>query len=144
MCKTMLKDQENTLIITDCDTTLMNSVATMFPTSSPLICKYHITKTVRSRVKLAVGTKHFKGEDGKMVKPGVMVEKIMDTWNGIISSSTKELYAEFVLHFRSVCTIYPKFLKYVKGTILYQVKEKIVCGWIDQVRHFGNTTTDWA
>lgn len=33
-------------------------------------------------------------------------------------------------------------LKYVEGTILDQVKEKIVCIQIDQVRHFGNTTTN--
>ena len=47
-----------------------------FSTSSALLCKYHITKNVRSQVKLAVGTKQVKGGDGKTVKPGVVVEKI--------------------------------------------------------------------
>lgn len=43
---TILKDQGNMhlVIITDCDTTLMNLVATAFPTPSILLCKYHITK----------------------------------------------------------------------------------------------------
>ena len=54
----------------------------------------------------------------------------------------KELYAEFVLHFRNVCAIYSNLVKYVEGTILDQVKEKILCAWTDQVRHFGNTTTN--
>ncbi|XP_058726144.1 uncharacterized protein LOC131597443 [Vicia villosa] len=75
--KTVLKDQQNMpqIIITDHDTALMNSVEIMFHTSSALLCKYHITKNVRIRVKPAV-------------------------------------------------------------------KEKIVCAWTDQVRHFGNTTTN--
>lgn len=75
MCKTILKDKENMsqVIITGCDTTLMNPVGTVFPTSLTLLCKYYITKNVRSRVKLAVGTKQVKLQDGKMVKPGVVV-----------------------------------------------------------------------
>lgn len=62
-----------------------------------------------------------------MVKTSVVLEKIMDAWNGIINSSTKELYAESVIHFKRVCARYPDFLKYVESTILDQVKEKIVC-----------------
>lgn len=50
------------VIITNRDTTLMNSVVNMFPTLSILLCKCHITK----------------GEDGKMDKHGAVVEKIMD------------------------------------------------------------------
>lgn len=34
------------------------------------------------------------------------------------------------------------FLKYIESTILGQVKEKIVCAWIVQVRHFGSITTN--
>ena len=77
-CKTMLKDQENMtqVIVTHCDTTLMNSIATVFPTSSILLCKYHITKNVKSRVKPAVGMKQVKREDAKLVKPGVCKNKI--------------------------------------------------------------------
>lgn len=74
MCITMLKDQENMphVIIIDQDTALMNLVAMVFPTSSTLLCKYNITKNVRSRVKHVVGTKQVKGKDRKIVKPGVV------------------------------------------------------------------------
>lgn len=91
MCKPMLNYQEkmSQVIVTDRDTTLTNLVATMFHTLYALLCKYHITKNLRSRLKLAIDTKEIKGEDGKMVKPSVVVEKIMDAWNGIINSSTK-------------------------------------------------------
>lgn len=119
-----------------------NSVAKMFPSSPTLLSKYHITKNVRSRVKHVVGLKQVKHDDGKLVKPGVVVENIMDAWNSIINSSTEKLYAKFILHFMSVYTIYPDFLKYVVGTILDQVKEKIFCVWTNQVQNFGNTITN--
>lgn len=73
-------------IVTDHDTILMNLISTVLPTSYALFCKYHITKNVRSRLKPPVDTKQIKGEDEKMVKPGVVVEKIMDAWNDIINS----------------------------------------------------------
>lgn len=57
------------VIVTYCNTTLMNSVAKKIPKSYVLFCKYHITKNVISRLKHAVGTKQIKSEDGKMVKP---------------------------------------------------------------------------
>lgn len=57
------------VIVTYCDTALMNSVAKKNLKSYVLLCKYHITKNVISRLKHAVGTKQIKSEDGKMVKP---------------------------------------------------------------------------
>lgn len=33
---------------------------------------------MRSRVKLAIGTKQINGEDGEMVKANVILESIMD------------------------------------------------------------------
>lgn len=125
----MLKDQEEMtkVIVTKRDTVLMNSIANVFPTSYALLCRYHITKNVRSRVKLAVETKQIESENGKMVKAGVVVEKIMDARNHIVMSSTKEFYVDFVMHFRKVYETYPDLLQYVESTILDQAKEKIVC-----------------
>ena len=50
VCRSMLKDQEDMpkVIVTDHDTTLMNVVSIVFPTSSALLCRYHIKKKVRS------------------------------------------------------------------------------------------------
>lgn len=76
----MLKDQVEMpkVIVTDHDTTLMNSITKVFPNSYTLLCRYHITKNVRSRVKPTVGKKQIESEDGKMMKEGVVMEKIMD------------------------------------------------------------------
>ncbi|XP_050876420.1 uncharacterized protein LOC127080131 [Lathyrus oleraceus] len=87
---------------------------------------YHITQNMRSWVKPAVRTKQIEPGDGKLVKAGVVVEKIMDAWNRIINSSIKELYVDSVMHFRKVCEKYHDLSKYVERTILDQVKEKIV------------------
>ncbi|XP_058726465.1 uncharacterized protein LOC131597818 [Vicia villosa] len=56
-----------------------------------------------SEVKPVVGTEQVETEGGKSVKPGVIVEQIMDAWTRIVNSSTKELYADSVIHFRKVC-----------------------------------------
>lgn len=110
----MLKDKKDTpkFIITNRDTTLMNLVTKVFPTSYTLLCRYHITKNVKSRLKPAVGTTKFKGEDKKMVKASVIVERIMNAWNVIINSSMEELYANVVILFRKVCEKYTNLLKY--------------------------------
>lgn len=71
------------------DIALMNSVAKVFPTSYILFCRYHITKNVRNRVKLAVETKQIKVGDKIIVKASVIVERIMNAWTVIISDSTK-------------------------------------------------------
>lgn len=55
-----------------------------------------------------------------MVKVGVILEIIMDTWNVMIFFYMEELYVEYVIHFRRVCDTYMDFLKYVKSTILDQ------------------------
>ncbi|XP_058787061.1 uncharacterized protein LOC131661483 [Vicia villosa] len=93
-------------------------------------------------VKPAVGTKQIATEGGKVVKPGVIVDQIMDAWACIASSSIKELFANAVLQFQKICEKYPDLLKYIESTVLDKVKEKFVCAWIDKVRHLGNTTTN--
>lgn len=77
VCRAMLKDQEEMLkvIVTDHDTTLMNLVAKILPTSYALLCRHHITKNVISWIKLVVETKQLKVVDRKMVKACVIVEK---------------------------------------------------------------------
>ncbi|XP_050916349.1 protein FAR1-RELATED SEQUENCE 6-like [Lathyrus oleraceus] len=118
VCQAMLKDQEEMpeVVVTYRDTVLMNSVAKIFPTSYALLW-----------------TKQIKSKDGKIVKTGVIVENVMDAWNGIVNSSIKDLYVDYVMHFKKVCEKYHDLLKYVESTILDQVREKIVCALTDQL-----------
>ncbi|XP_050886362.1 uncharacterized protein LOC127091721 [Lathyrus oleraceus] len=144
VCRTLFKDQGEMpkAIVTGRDIALMNLVAKVFPSSNALLCRYHITKNVKSRVKLTVGTKQIESEDGKMVKASVVVEKLMNAWNHIINSSIIELYTDSIMHFRKVCEKYPDLFKYVESTILDQMKENFFCAWTNNVRHLVNTTTN--
>ena len=45
------------------------------------------------------------------MKEGVVVGRTMVACNDIVNSSTKELYANYVIHFTKVCEIYPNFIE---------------------------------
>ncbi|XP_058766511.1 uncharacterized protein LOC131640124 [Vicia villosa] len=94
-------------------------------------------KYLSRKVKVAVGTKQVATEGGKAVKPGVIVDQIMDAWARIANSSTKELYVDTVLQFWKICEKYPDLLKYVESTILDKVKEKKgdLCKAWDTIHH---------
>lgn len=49
----------------------------MVPTSNILLCRYHIIKNARGRLKHAVGTEQIKGEEKEMIKFSVILESIM-------------------------------------------------------------------
>ncbi|XP_050877400.1 protein FAR1-RELATED SEQUENCE 5-like [Lathyrus oleraceus] len=80
VCQEMLKDQDemSKVIVTNRDIVLMNSVANVFSISYALLCRCHITKNVKSRVKPVVGTKQIEPKDENMVKVSVFVERIID------------------------------------------------------------------
>ncbi|XP_058747045.1 uncharacterized protein LOC131620037 [Vicia villosa] len=98
ICKTLLVDQNNmpSDIVIDRDNALMNAVGTVFPTSTALLCRYHLTSNVRSNLKIAVGTKEKKDENGNIIKPGVVVEKIIGAWKKVLDSCSEDLYTENV------------------------------------------------
>src|SRR3954467_14475889 len=136
ICKSLLVDQNvmPKVIVTDRDNALMNAVDTVFPTSTALLCLYHITCNVRSKLKLAIGTKDRPDENGKVIKAGVVVERIMAAWREILDAHS--------VHFRSLCGSIKTFCHYVESTILNKVREKVVCAWTNRVRHLGCTTTN--
>lgn len=53
------------VIVTHRDTTPMNVVANIFPTSSALVCRCHISKNVRVKCKLHCKVKGVKGKEVK-------------------------------------------------------------------------------
>jgi hypothetical protein len=70
------------------------------------------------------------------------VKTIMDTWEVIINSDTKQAYIDSCNRFKIVFDKFPKFLKNVETTILGKVKEKVVWFWVNQFIHMGNVTTN--
>jgi len=54
----------------------------------------------------------------------------------------ESIYLNSLCTFKTVCTKFPKFLKYVQYTILDRVKKKIARAWIYRVMHVRDTTTN--
>jgi len=83
----------------------------------------------------------FGKNNGKEVKHGDVVKKIVSAWKVIVESLTQELYTSALVEFQDVCSDFPIFLKYVMAT-LEEVKEKIVRAWTDHVLNLGCITTN--
>jgi len=128
------------LIVTDKDMSLMKVVENVFPESYAMNCYFYVQTNVKQRCildcKYPLGKK-----DGKEVKRGEVVKKIMRAWKAIVESHTQELYANSLVEFQDVCSDFPLFLNYAMTT-LKEVKEKIVRAWTDHVLHLGCRNTN--
>ncbi|GAU51671.1 hypothetical protein TSUD_371910 [Trifolium subterraneum] len=135
-CKSLLIRKETfpKVIVTDKDKSLMNVVAKVFPNSTALVCRVHVYKNVKAKLKAVCNAK----------------EQIMDQllktlklqWNSIVDSTSEESYTTAVVEFRKVFEKFPNFVKYVETTVLDPVKEKFVSAWTDSVMRIGNTSTN--
>lgn len=144
MCRSLLcsTDIFPKVIVTDRDNALMNVVAKVFPTSTALLCQYHIAKNVRSKCKLLCKVVEMDPKK-KKEKQSELWDTVMRAWSCVVDSPTKEVYLENEGNFRKICEKFPKFLEYVDKSIFNStVKEKIVRAWTNHVMHFGNTTTN--
>lgn len=119
------------VIVTDRDISLMTAVQTIFPTSTNLLCQFHIDKNVKAKCKM-------------FVSPTEAWEPVMDAWNSIMDSPDETKYAERLIRFEVVCSPWPFFVDYVNKTWLLPHKEKFVKAWTDRVMHMGNTTSSRA
>ena len=141
MCK-LLKSKMNIskVVVTNRDTTLMNAVANVLSESYAMNCYFHLQKNVKARCILDCRYPLGK-KDGKEVKHGDVVKKIMRACEVIVESPTQELYANALMEFQNVCNDFPIFLTYAMATLDVD-KEKIVRAWIDYVLHLGCRTTN--
>jgi len=118
----------------------MKAVGNVFPESYAMNCYFHMQANVKQMCildcKYPLGKK-----DGKDVKLGDVVKKIMRAWKAMVESPTQELYANALVEFQDVCSDFPLFLKYAMTT-LNEVKEKIVRAWKNHVLHLGCRTTN--
>jgi len=76
------------VVVTDRDTTLVNAVATVLPKSSAILCYFHVQKNVKAMCILDFRYPLEK-KDGKDVKHGDVVKKIMRAWDVIVESLTQ-------------------------------------------------------
>ncbi|GAU27086.1 hypothetical protein TSUD_103950 [Trifolium subterraneum] len=135
-CKSLLITKETfpKVIVTDRDKSLMNVVAKVFPNSTALVCRVHVYKNVKAKLKALCNAKEQKIDQ--------LLKTLKLQWNSIIDSTSEESYTTAVVEFRKVFENFPNFVKYVETTVLDPVKEKFVSAWTNSVMHIGNTTTN--
>ncbi|KAK7393758.1 hypothetical protein VNO78_22322 [Psophocarpus tetragonolobus] len=125
----ILKDDDvPQVIVTNTDFALMNAVQVVFPSSSNLLCRFHINKNVMANCNSIV---HSKEQQDLM----------MDAWDVVVNSPNEGEYMQRLALFERVCSDFPIFGDYVKKAWLIPHKEKFVTAWTNQVLHLGNTTT---
>ena len=117
------------VIVTDRELALMNAVAKVFPTSTNLLCHFHIKKNVRAKCKI-------------YVHPLEKIDLAMKAFFSVVDSPDSDVYQQRMTHFEDVSTPFSNFIDYVKNTWLIPHKERFVSAWVDQVMHLGNTTTN--
>lgn len=96
-------------VVTDKDTTLMNFVATVLPTSSGILCYFHVGKNVRTkcitycRVKSKVVKVDGKEKLVNEVKPNEIFDTIFRAWEKVFECPTQDSYASNLMQLRNVC-----------------------------------------
>jgi alpha-glucosidase len=106
------------VIVTDRDKSLMNAVETVFPNSTAMVYRYHVSKNVKAKFKELCRAKDQKMDD--------LLNTFTFQWESVIESTSEKAYSHAVVEFRRVFEKFPKFLKYVEETVLDPVNEKIV------------------
>ncbi|GJZ22592.1 PKS-NRPS hybrid synthetase, partial [Tanacetum coccineum] len=118
------------VIMSDRELALMSSIKDVFPSTTSLLCIWHIQKNVFSNCK-----KDFEHADAFNV--------FMSMWNIVAYSTTEPLFdknwAEFELDYKDKL----HSVDYIKSTWL-PCKEKFVSAWTDRYLHFGNRSSSRA
>ncbi|KAI3881991.1 hypothetical protein MKW92_024281, partial [Papaver armeniacum] len=121
----------SSLFISDDDQHLQNGLAEVFSEATNILCAFHIKRNVCANFK--TGMNKDTPED---------LEKIKGDWDALWMSESCAMYK---IHLdcveRSWGNKYPKWISYVKTQWLAR-KDKFVCAWTNQIKHFGNRTTN--
>ena len=117
------------LIVTDRDLALLNAIKRVFPTSSHLLCRWHISRNVLAQCKRLFETKK-------------KWDKFIMSWNILVLSSTEDEYNDHWSALQTDFSSYPDALRYVLDTWLSKYRERFVAAWTNTCRHYGNVTTN--
>ncbi|RZC78911.1 hypothetical protein C5167_003127 [Papaver somniferum] len=120
------------VFVTDCEAGLISATKHVFPTSSHLLCAWHIGKNKEAKGKL----KEKQDEKRKELK------KWYGAWQDVIKSSSIEDYQENLTKFISTWEpTHKDDVRYVIKTWLDPYKEKFVSAWTNNIKHFDNVAT---
>jgi hypothetical protein len=118
------------VFITDCDNTLQNALAEVFPGLQANLCTWHINKNITTNCK-----RHFTG--GTL---GNSWEKFLSLWRNVIYSKTSNQYPNRSTKLKKFLATCPAVLEYLNSSII-PVKECFVVAWASQYPHLQNLNT---
>ncbi|KAG5551462.1 hypothetical protein RHGRI_009772 [Rhododendron griersonianum] len=118
------------VIVSDRELALMNAIKVVFPTTTNLLCVWHIEKNILTNCK----PRFARQEDWTT---------FLSIWNQVISSQNEELFEQAWNFFELLYKEKQEVLSYIRRTWL-PFKEKFVKGWTDKCLHFGNRASSRA
>ncbi|CAG8771991.1 8889_t:CDS:2 [Cetraspora pellucida] len=125
--------QKPSVIVTDRELALMNTLKIIFPNSTNLLCVWHISKNILKNCKLQFSKETNEEESGEL-------QSFFAKWNDIVQSETK---SEFDVKWNNLCSTYinkPSVISYLQETWI-PWKEKFIKSWTNQLLHLDTTVT---
>lgn len=115
--KTLLDDNcIPSVIVTDRELALMNSISNVFPNTRHVLCRWHINKQVSTHCKKLFATKG--GWD--MFNNG---------WQSLVNSNNEDEYFNNLNVLESKFSTYPGAINYLKTIWLNNYKDRFVAAW---------------
>jgi hypothetical protein len=131
------------VILTDADGALARAITTVFPTTTHLLCIWHVNKNLEKQIKPLFKKKctvHGQEEINQFLNDEWNAFKA--EWFDTISASTEEQWEEQWKAFQEKYDDeYPTTIQYIKKTLLIPHKEKLVKFWVNQHMHWNNQAT---
>ncbi|GKD78576.1 PKS-NRPS hybrid synthetase [Tanacetum coccineum] len=129
--KKILSDSNQpSVIISDRELALMNTIKDEFPTTTSLLCVWHIKKNVFSNCK-----GYFERAEE--------FDMFMSSWNNLVYSTKESLFDKNWKEFELCYSSKKDAIEYIKDTWL-PWKEKFVSAWTEKYLRFGNRSSSRA
>src|SRR4051794_26487175 len=119
------------VMVTDHELALMNSICEVFPTVHNLLCTWHIDQCVKGKA-----VKEFHKDSEQEAKA-----EFIKAWMNLVQSRSVAVYNYEWSRMQDVYTSRPALLAYLKNTWLDPYQYKIIHCWTDEVYHFGHCVT---
>ncbi|XP_028073557.1 uncharacterized protein LOC114275753 [Camellia sinensis] len=116
-----------TIIVTDRELALINSIQKIFLSGRHLLCRWHISKNVLTKCK-------------KIFETQQKWEKFNHEWNSLVYSSFEIQCNERLKSLLKEFSSYLDAVKYVMDTWLVPYKDKFVAAWTDTCMHCSNAS----
>ncbi|KAG8481503.1 hypothetical protein CXB51_026369 [Gossypium anomalum] len=117
------------VIVTDRELALMNACQQVFPDTTLLLFRWHITETIKKYCRQPIKSQH-------------EWDSFRAMWTTLVESPTWILYTENYRKLQSMLSEYLGVLKYLDQVWLRKYKEMFVSVWIDRHLNFGEQTTN--